>query len=739
MNKNILNKILLATLPFMAINANAATPQSFNYQSVVRTTSGAPVANHTVYVKVEILIDNVGSYEVVYSEMHNAKTDNYGSFAIKIGEGSAASGPFSSINWSANKYVIRTSTSTSPELTEAAVATTSVSSVPYALYSLKSTDSFSGYWADLKDKPDMSQYAKIEDVAAYSADSTRKILTDYATKDDVLDLHNRGLRSSNYRIDSLKSVVDANNYWITELQSNSAKYATKSEISAFATKDSLSSYATKASVNTLSKTTGETIAELSQTVDANKALAESNYKNLKEVNKLYAKKDTLQYFMDKSGMSVYATNDELRALDRSVSTLSQSINSTDLRASELTNTVSTLSSTVSDNKKELTKKIEAIQTELGKVDDKILASERKAQADDLTLNNRISANESKIKGLTEKDSVLEAKFDSKTTALSTKVDSISKSHTKAISNLTQTVANNATASSKNMKNKIDSLAKVIYGKLDTLNINITEYVDGEVFSLENEIDGIQATVNENSSKLATHSTNISNINSMMNQLVSWAKTINAKNDSLAKEIDKVKAKHKADSTEADTKYRELVEKMNNLSEDKLSALISQKITEALSGINTTVTGLSTKVGTLENSVASLDDAINNNTNGLATKVGTLETSVASLDDAINNNTTGLAAKVGTLETSVGSLDDAINNNTNGLAAKVGTLETSVASLDDAINNNTTGLTTKVGTLETSVGSLDETINNNTNGLSPRIEALENKVQDLDSRVETLEQ
>ena len=737
MNKNILNKILLATLPFMAINANAATPQSFNYQSVVRTTSGAPVANHTVYVKVEILIDNVGSYEVVYSEMHNAKTDNYGSFAIKIGEGSAASGPFSSINWSANKYVIRTSTSTSPELTEAAVATTSVSSVPYALYSLKSADSFSGYWADLKDKPDMSQYAKIEDVAAYSADSTRKILTDYATKDDVLDLHNRGLRSSNYRIDSLKSVVDANNYWITELQSNSAKYATKSEISAFATKDSLSSYATKASVNTLSKTTSETIAELSQTVDANKALAESNYKNLKEVNKLYAKKDTLQYFMDKSGMSVYATNDELRALDRSVSTLSQSINSTDLRASELTNTVSTLSSTVSDNKKELNKKIEAIQTELGKVDDKILASERKAQADDLTLNNRISANESKIKGLTEKDSVLEAKFDSKTTALSTKVDSISKSHTKAISNLTQTVANNATASSKDMKNKIDSLAKVIYGKLDTLNINITEYVDGEVFSLENEIDGIQATVNENSSKLATHSTNISNINSMMNQLVSWAKTINAKNDSLANEIDKVKAKHKADSTEADTKYRELVEKMNNLSEDKLSALISQKITEALSGINTTVTGLSTKVGTLETSVASLDDAINNNTNGLATKVGTLETSVGSLDDAINNNTTGLAAKVGTLETSVGDLDDAINN-TTGLAAKVGTLETSVGDLDDAINNNTNGLTTKVGTLETSVGSLDETINNNTNGLSPRIEALENKVQDLDSRVETLE-
>ena len=92
MNKNILNKILLATLPLMAINADAATPQSFNYQSVVRSTSGSPIANQTIYVKVEILRDNTGMQELVYSEMHNATTNANGSFAIKIGEGSAATG-----------------------------------------------------------------------------------------------------------------------------------------------------------------------------------------------------------------------------------------------------------------------------------------------------------------------------------------------------------------------------------------------------------------------------------------------------------------------------------------------------------------------------------------------------------------------------------------------------------------------------------------------------------------------
>ena len=712
MNKNILNKILLATLPFMAINANSAVPQSFNYQSVVRTKSGAPVANQTVYVKVEILVDNVGSYEVVYSEMHNVKTDNYGSFALKIGEGSAASGPFNSIDWSSNKYVVRTSTSTNPDLDDAATAKSSLSSVPYALYALKSADSFSGYWADLKEKPDMSQYAKVEDVAAYAADSTRKILTEYATKDDVLDLHNRGLRSSNYRIDSLKSVVDANNYWITELKSDAAKYATKSEIKSLASKDTLSTYATKASVSAFTKTTSETIAELSQTVDANKALAESNFKNLKEVNKLYAKKDTLQYFMTKSGMSSYATTDELRALDKSVGNLSMSINSTDLKASDLASTVNTLSTTVSDNKKELNKKIESIQTELGKVDDKILASERKAQADDLTLRNRISANESKIKGLTDKDSVLETKLNSTTSALNTKVDSISKSHTTAINNLTKTVANNATASSKEMKNKIDSLAKVIYGKLDTLNINITEYVDGEVFSLEKEIDGIQTTLKDHSSTLATHSTNLSNINSMMNQLVSWAQTINAKNDSLAKEIDKVKAKHLADSTEADTKYRELVKKVDALSEEKLTTLINQKIAAALKTagldvIGTTVSELSTRVGDLETSV---DDA----TNGLKTRVGDLE-------DSMNDATNGIKARVDNLE-------DTVNDATNGLTARVKDLE-------DSVNDDTNGLKKRVNDLENSV-------NDDTNGLKKRVNDLEDSVNDdtngLKTRVKNIE-
>ncbi len=689
MNKNILNKILLATLPLMAINANAATPQSFNYQSVVRSTSGSPIANQTVFVKVEILRDNLGSNEVVYSEMHNATTNVNGSFAIKIGEGSAATGSFSGIDWSTGKFVIKTTTSTNSDFTDAVYATSAISSVPYALYSLKSADSFSGRWNDLTGKPDMSEYAKIEDVAAYSADSTRKILTDYATKDDVLDLHNRGLRSSNYRIDSLKSVVNANNYWITELQADAAKYATKSEISSFAKKDTLSSYATNASVNTLSKNTSEAISELSQTVQTNKTLSESNFKNLKEVNKLYAKKDTLQYFMTKSGMSYYATNDALRALDKSVGTLSQSLNSTDLRASELANTVSTLSTTVSDNKKEVNKKIETIQTELGKVDDKILSSERKAQADDLVLNNKISTNETKIKGLAAKDSALEANLNSKTTALNTKVDSISKSHTSAINNLSQTVSANAATSSKNMKNKIDSLAKVIYGKLDTLNINITKSIDEEVFNIENEIDGIQNTLNSHSSSLALNTTGLSNLNSMVTQLVTWAQKVEAKNDSLVKELDKAKAKHLADSTEADTKYRELVGKVDKLNEENLTNLINQKIAAALKAagldvIGTTVSGLETKVGDLETSVGTLNTAVNDATTGLSPRVVTLETSVGTLNTAVNDATTGLSPRVVTLETSVGTLNSAVNDATTGLSPRVETLETSVQDLDTRV-------------------------------------------------------
>ncbi len=632
MNTNILNKILLATLPFMAINANAATPQSFNYQSVVRSTSGSLIANQVVYIKVEILKDYHGLTEMVYSEMHNAKTNANGSFAIRIGEGAAQSGKFSEIDWSKSNYAVRTTTSTNAELTDAAVAVSMISSVPYALYSLKSADSFSGRWVDLTGKPEMSEYAKIEDVARYAADSTRKILLNYATTDDVLDLHNRGLRSSNYRVDSLKSIVNSNSYWISELQTNADKYATKAEFSSFIKRDTLASFATKANLNALSKTTNDAIAELNQTINANKALTDATMKDMREVHKLYAKRDTMQYFMSKAAMSDYATNEDINGIQNSLNAITQTVKTTNTRLNDLTNTVSDLSGTVTNNQKAANSKIDSVKTELSKVDDKIASSERKAKADDLVLSNRISANENDIKGLKSTDLTLDKKISDEVSSLSKQITSVNKTNSTAIDSVAKAMNSYMTSSERKSKKLLDSLATVLRGDIETLDGKIGNDIANEIGDVNIELSNIYEMLDSHVTTIASNASSVSSLNAQVNLLTTWANKINAKNDSLSKELTAQKTKYvadslkmenriKADSLKADAKYREFKATINKyeteigtyktafelllakFSDENINNLIETKVAAAMSTAG--VSDLSTKVSSLESDIANL--------------------------------------------------------------------------------------------------------------------------------------
>lgn len=711
MNKNILNKILLATLPFMAINANAATPQSFNYQSVVRSTSGVLVANETVFIKVEILRETVNSAELIYSEMHHATTNANGSFVIKVGRGTASSGSFGSIDWSNGKFTVKTYTSLNSDLTDAAEAQTELSSVPFALYSLKSADSFSGRWNDLTGKPEMSEYAKIEDVAGYTADSTRKILADYATKDDVEDLYNRALRTSNYRIDSLKSVTVSNNYWISELQALAAKYATKSEVSSFVKKDTLSTYATKASVAALSKSTNEAVAELSQTVKANKELSEATFNNMTEIHKLYAKKDTLDLFMLKSAASNFAPSEAVETLSNSVSSLSQTINSTDTRLSGLTTTVSDLSATVESNKKEANQKIEAAQTELSKVDDKIASSERKAKADDLVLENRIAATEKTLSTLTSQAVQLGTEINSKLTAMETELKSADKKNATAIDSLAKVTTANATAASKNTKSKIDSLAKAIDEELAGLSSSINSSVEESLSGIGSELTNINSTLSSQSSTIGSLSTSVSNINSTMTSVVNWAQKVNTKNDSLSKELTAIKNKYKEDSLrlekriyedslkavakynamlelakdymKAADQYKTTVDNLTNqLGGKSLNEYVSDKIAAALSEAG--LAGLSTKVDGLDGNVTSLSSnvsSISSDVNDLKTTVGTSTSGLVKRVGALENSASIAAGVVSDLSSDVTTLKATVGSNTSGLVKEVNDLDTRVTTLE----------------------------------------------------------
>ena len=106
-------------------------PQGFNYQATVRNSSGNLLLNQIVLVKFNIL-QNSTSGITVYSETHTANTDDLGHISLVVGQGSANTGTFSSINWGNGTYYLGIELNTGAGYVP--MGTTQLFSVPYALY-----------------------------------------------------------------------------------------------------------------------------------------------------------------------------------------------------------------------------------------------------------------------------------------------------------------------------------------------------------------------------------------------------------------------------------------------------------------------------------------------------------------------------------------------------------------------------------------------------------------------------
>ena len=91
----------------------AQLPQGFNYQAVARDQSGNPLKNANLTVRIAILQGGVNG-TVVWQEDHQVTTNNFGLFALVIGDpdASATGGTLSSfdaIDWSLNDYFLQVS------------------------------------------------------------------------------------------------------------------------------------------------------------------------------------------------------------------------------------------------------------------------------------------------------------------------------------------------------------------------------------------------------------------------------------------------------------------------------------------------------------------------------------------------------------------------------------------------------------------------------------------------------
>ena len=111
----------------------AQTPEKMSYQAVVRDSGDALVTNQAVGMQISIL-QTTATGTAVYVETQTPTTNVNGLVTLEIGTGSVVSGDFTTIDWSADSYFIKTETDPTGGTSYTITGTSQLLSVPYALH-----------------------------------------------------------------------------------------------------------------------------------------------------------------------------------------------------------------------------------------------------------------------------------------------------------------------------------------------------------------------------------------------------------------------------------------------------------------------------------------------------------------------------------------------------------------------------------------------------------------------------
>jgi hypothetical protein len=125
-------KKLYATLGlFIASFLSAQVPQAFSYQTIAFNSTGAPIANGNVALRISIL-DNSATGTVLYTETQNKTTNSKGLVNLNIGQGTPTTGNFGAINWGTNTKFVKVEMDPAGGSNYTNVGVNQLMSVPYA-------------------------------------------------------------------------------------------------------------------------------------------------------------------------------------------------------------------------------------------------------------------------------------------------------------------------------------------------------------------------------------------------------------------------------------------------------------------------------------------------------------------------------------------------------------------------------------------------------------------------------
>ena len=124
---------ILSILVLLTASVFAQSPEKMSYQAVVRDGGGLLVKNGPVGMQISILQGSAVGM-AVYVETQAPTSNDNGLVGIEIGDGAVVSGNFSTIDWSAGPYFIKTETDPAGGTNYTVIGTSQLLSVPYAMY-----------------------------------------------------------------------------------------------------------------------------------------------------------------------------------------------------------------------------------------------------------------------------------------------------------------------------------------------------------------------------------------------------------------------------------------------------------------------------------------------------------------------------------------------------------------------------------------------------------------------------
>jgi len=138
----VVGVVTFFTFTFSFFMVLAQSPEKMSYQAVIRNAAGELVKQQPVGMQVSILQGSADGI-LVFSETHEATSNENGLVSIEIGAGVIVNGSFAAIEWSAGSYFLKTETDPDGGFNYTISGTSQLLSVPYAMHA-KTAEIISG-------------------------------------------------------------------------------------------------------------------------------------------------------------------------------------------------------------------------------------------------------------------------------------------------------------------------------------------------------------------------------------------------------------------------------------------------------------------------------------------------------------------------------------------------------------------------------------------------------------------